>query len=107
MGRRGAGAGCIRLGVAEGTGRGARRIQEWERQDAYSAVLGCSYSGEGTSWRGKSRKRRRNRRRDKGEAVAPPQGRDRRNRSRTSWKKHRLSCNDKNISVSWETEPLM
>lgn len=40
------------------------------------------------------------RKRGKEGAASPPQGRGRRNRSPTNWRRHRPSCNDKNINVS-------
>lgn len=65
-------------------------------------LLGCR-SGGGEEVSGTSRRRNRRRRRKRGKvgAASPPRGRDIRNRSPTSWRRHRLSCNDKNTRVLW------
>lgn len=64
-------------------------------------LLGCRSGGEEVSGTSRRRNRRRRRKRGKAGAASPPRGRGIRNRSPTSWRRHRLSCNDKNTRVLW------
>lgn len=64
-------------------------------------MLGYRFDGEEVSEKSRRRNRRRKRNRGKVGEASPPQGRDIRNRSPTSWRRHRLSCNDKNTRVLW------
>lgn len=71
-------------------------------RDAYPVkMLGCRFDGEEASGKSRRRKRRKKRNRGKVGEACPPQGRDIRNRSPTSWRRHHLSCNDKNTRVLW------